>query len=37
MPSRTAVVGGDDAADRRAIGGGRIERNPLAMLGEQSD
>ena len=31
MPPWAAVVGGNQAADRRAVGPWRIERNPLAM------
>ncbi len=36
MPARAAVVGRHEAADRRAIGRRRIERNPLPMLSEHS-
>ena len=33
---RPAVVGGHEAPDRRAIGGWRIERNPLTVRGERA-
>ena len=34
MPPRSAVIGGNDAADCGAIRRGRIERNPLAVRRE---